>query len=220
MIIQLYSIRTVEEARLCLEAGVDHLGIVVGEQGRTPDETGFEQAKAVFAVLPGGVPRLALTVETDLDAIAAMVMAVAPDILHLSGDIAGLPLAGIHTLRRQFPGLRIMQAIPVTGPEALDMVRAYEETVDYFLLDTRDAATGWTGATGATHDWSISRQIVHSTRVPVILAGGLSADNVGAAIRAVQPWGVDSNSHTNIPGTWNKDAERVRRFVSAVRDAL
>ncbi len=71
-----------------------------------------------------------------------------------------------------------------------------------------------------THDWSISRKIVESVSIPVILAGGLSADNVAEAIEAVRPWGVDSYTHTNHPGDrMNKDLTQVRAFVSNARNA-
>jgi phosphoribosylanthranilate isomerase len=78
-------------------------------------------------------------------------------------------------------------------------------------------------ASGQTHDWTISRRIVEESAIPVILAGGLSPDNVAEAIRAVRPWGVDSLTHTNQPlpgGGFRKDRERVRRFVAAARGAL
>ena len=74
------------------------------------------------------------------------------------------------------------------------------------------------GATGRLHDWRISRRIVESVPVPVILAGGLSPENVMDAMQAVQPWGVDSNTHTNLPGSpVEKDMQRIREFVAAVR---
>jgi phosphoribosylanthranilate isomerase len=74
------------------------------------------------------------------------------------------------------------------------------------------------GATGRLHDWDISRRIVENVSVPVILAGGLSPENVADAMQAVQPWGVDSNTHTNLPGSHvEKDMARIQAFVNAVR---
>ncbi|MCB0014782.1 MAG: hypothetical protein KDE34_22860, partial [Anaerolineales bacterium] len=78
------------------------------------------------------------------------------------------------------------------------------------------------GASGVTHDWNISREIVRRVKIPVILAGGLSPDNVAAAIAQVQPWAVDSLTHTNerLPGGgFRKDLEKVRQFVAAARGA-
>src|SRR5260370_39554151 len=69
---------------------------------------------------------------------------------------------------------------------------------------------------GEAHDWLVSRMIiVERSRIPVILAGGLSADNVEKAIATVRPWGVDSFTHTDIPGQrGKKDMTRVRAFIA------
>jgi phosphoribosylanthranilate isomerase len=71
-----------------------------------------------------------------------------------------------------------------------------------------------------THDWSISRRIVEQVHVPVILAGGLGADNVADAIRAVRPAGVDSKTKTDHDSSHAKDIERVRRFHEAARTTV
>jgi len=74
------------------------------------------------------------------------------------------------------------------------------------------------GATGETHDWSISRRIVERVDVPVILAGGLGPDNVAEAIRTVEPAGVDSYTETSRTER-RKDIARSRAFVRAARSA-
>ncbi|MCC6906066.1 MAG: phosphoribosylanthranilate isomerase [Anaerolineae bacterium] len=218
MIIQIYAIKTVEEAWAVAAAGVEHLGVVIGESGKTPDEVSFARARELFAAIPAPHVKIGLTVETAIEPIVEMALATRPDVLHLSGEIHALPPEGVRTLRERLPGLPIMQAIPVGGLESVELARAYAPVSDYFLLDTQ--GVGVIGATGATHDWRVSRAIVEAVSIPVILAGGLSAENVAEAIRAVRPWGVDSNSHTNLPdGSWRKDPERVRQFVSAARAA-
>jgi phosphoribosylanthranilate isomerase len=73
------------------------------------------------------------------------------------------------------------------------------------------------GGLGRTHDWSISRRIVDEVGVPVILAGGLDADNVVAAIAAVRPAGVDSKTKTDRADGNGKDLDKVRRFVTAAK---
>jgi phosphoribosylanthranilate isomerase len=63
--------------------------------------------------------------------------------------------------------------------------------------------------------------VVERSRIPVILAGGLSADNVADAIAAVRPWGVDSFTHTDVPGIrGKKDPARVRSFIAAARQGF
>jgi phosphoribosylanthranilate isomerase len=91
---------------------------------------------------------------------------------------------------------------------------------DLLLLDSKGRGLPGVGASGLTHDWSISRRIVAAVPLPVILAGGLAAANVADAIRAVRPAGVDSNTATNLPGDpVAKDLGRIREFVAAVRAA-
>ena len=220
MLVQIYAIKSIEEARMCIDAGADRFGIVVGENGRTPDETGFTQTRRIFEAAPERYPKMALTVETELDAIVRMVLATRAEILHLSGDILDLDPDGVAVLRERLPGVQIVQAIPVTGQDALGLALAYESVSDVIFLDTKDPGVDVVGATGAVHDWSISREIVQKMRVPVILAGGLSPENVAEAIRVVRPWGVDSNTHTNIPGTWEKDAGRIQDFVQVAKGAV
>jgi phosphoribosylanthranilate isomerase len=84
------------------------------------------------------------------------------------------------------------------------------------MLDSGAKGPAFVGASGETHDWSVSRTVVERSRVSVILAGGLSADNVADAIATVRPWGVDSFTHTDFPGQrGKKDPARVQAFVAA-----
>ena len=219
MLVQIYAIKTIQEAKICIDARADRFGVVVGEAGKTPDETDHAQTRVIFQATPPAYPKMALTVETEIGAIEHMVQETGAEILHLSGDIHKLPPEGVQKLRKDLPGVQIVQAIPVSGPEAIELALAYQDMIDVCFLDSKDPNVEVIGATGEVHDWSISRQIVEKLNIPVILAGGLSPENVVEAIAAVRPWGVDSNSCTNFPGTWDKDPERVRRFVEAAKRA-
>ena len=81
--------------------------------------------------------------------------------------------------------------------------------MDGIILDSR--TTDRLGGTGLTHDWSISRRIVEELPLPVILAGGLTPDNLEAAINAVHPYAVDVNS--GVETDQKKDPEKVRKFI-------
>ena len=98
-------------------------------------------------------------------------------------------------------------------PGIVAEAEAHQETADYLMLES--GAKGVPFAGGETHDWLVSRLIVERSRIPVILAGGLSPENVGQAIATVRPWGVDSFTHTDIAGQrGRKDPLRVRSFVA------
>jgi phosphoribosylanthranilate isomerase len=219
--VQIYTMQTPEEARAVARLGVDHIGITPADRG-LPGEVDFATARAICDAVGDTAVKVALSVETDLGAIEAMVHAVRPDVLHLCGLAGAVPPDVVQVLRERLPGVGIMQAISVAGPEAVELALAYQAVADILILDTQAPGIAGIGASGATHDWAISQAIVGRVRVPVILAGGLSPENVGAAIRAVRPWGVDSLTHTNQPlpdGGFRKDLERVRRFVLAAREA-
>ncbi|MFN8528267.1 MAG: phosphoribosylanthranilate isomerase [Anaerolineae bacterium] len=224
MIVQIYTMQTPEEALACVAAGVDHLGTTPSTRG-LPGEISVETTKAIFAAVGSRAVKIALTVDTDPAVIVPMARAVMPDVLHLCPLRGAFLPDAVAALREQLPGVKIMQAISVGGPDTLDQAvgdaLAYAPVSDYLILDTQAPHIEGIGASGVAHDWSVSRRIVESVRIPVILAGGLSPANVGAAMRAVRPYGVDSLTHTNqpIPGGFRKDIEKVRAFVQSVRAA-
>ena len=221
MKIQIYTMQTVDEARAVAALGVDHVGVTPSDSG-LPGEVNFTTARAIVDAVRNLAVSVALSVDSDLAAIERMVLAVRPNILHLCGLKNTLPPDAVRTLRERLPNVPIMQAVSITGPEALDVALAYQDVADYLILDSQAPDIAGIGASGMTHDWSISREIVQQVKIPVILAGGLSPENVAEAIRVVQPWGVDSLTHTNrvLPGGgFRKDLDRIRQFVMAAREA-
>jgi len=219
--IQIYTMQTVDEARSVVALGVDHVGVTPGDSD-LPGEVSFATARAIVDAVRNLAVSVALSVDSDLDAIEGMVLAVRPDILQLCGLKNALPPNAVRTLRERLPNVPIMQAISVVGPEALDTALAYEDVADYLILDTQAPDIAGIGASGVTHDWNISREIVRQVKIPVILAGGLSPENVADAISVVHPWGVDSLTHTNRPlpdGGFCKDLDRIRQFVTIAHEA-
>ena len=89
---------------------------------------------------------------------------------------------------------------------------AYRETAWRILLDTPSDA--W-GGTGATHDWSLARSVAQDT--PIMLAGGLTPQNVAEAISQVRPWGVDVSS--GVETNKDKDVTKIQAFIQQVRQS-
>ena len=208
--VQIYTMQSAEEALAVAALGVDHIGVTPADVG-LPGEVTPGRAADICASIRDVATAVALTVSSDLDAIRRMVRAVQPDILHLCGPPGALGPEAVATLRRTLPGIAVMQAIAVTGPDAVERAGAYEPVADYLILDSIEPSIAGIGASGAVHDWDISAAIVESVDIPVILAGGLGPDNVAAAIEAVRPWGVDSLTYTNQPqsnGGFRKDIDR------------
>lgn len=97
-----------------------------------------------------------------------------------------------HDLKRFNKRLKIIKAFP-TKEASASVLNAYKRVCDAFLLDSYDRK-GQMGGTGKPSDWNIAQEIVLKTRSPVILAGGLSPENIASAIKRVRPYGIDVNS--------------------------
>lgn len=217
-IIQVAGVIDQAEANLLVEEGVRYLGFPL----RLPvnrEDLSESEAAAIIRHLRAPVRGVLITYLDEADDIIDFMESLGTDIVQLHGDISAGELS---RLKKRRPGLTILKSLVTgwsTNAELLGQVRACGAFVDAFITDTYDPVTGATGATGKTHDWSLSRELVEASPKPVILAGGLSADNVREAIESVRPAGVDA--HTGLEGRdGRKDRHRVRRFVGEAREAF
>jgi phosphoribosylanthranilate isomerase len=219
MIIQIYAFTRLNEVLEAVAAGVDHIGFVAGDYGIVHGELDFMAAAALAREISHPVKSIALTMATEVDEILRMADAVRPDIVHVSTETNTVGIKSMAELHARLnPDIKLMKAIGVMDRTSIDDAMQYAAVSDILLLDTKIKHMPGVGATGQTHDWSISHEIALRSSVPVILAGGLSFENVIQAIHSVNPWGVDSNTSTNRSGSpYLKDIERIRTFVNAVR---
>ena len=224
MIVQIYAVTSVDEALAIARLGVDQVGFVAGDYGEVYAELTFAQAGAIAQALQGKALASALTMSTEPAEILRMAEAVQPDIIHISSDVEAVGVEAMLYLRRCLPGrVALMKAISISDPKSIDTALEFIQVADILLLDTKISNMPGVGATGVAHDWAISRQVVElvNGQTKIILAGGLTPENVAAAIQAVQPWGVDSNTGTNIPGDpVRKDMDRVKAFVRAAKGKI
>ena len=222
MIIQIYAFTDLKTAVEAVNLGVNHIGLIAGKYDEVPAELSFDEAREIVEALPPQAVTSAITMSGDVDEILRMVDAVHPDIVHISSDVELVGLDKMRDLRARLDKqIRLMKAIPVENEASVILGRQFAQFSDILLLDTKREGFPGVGATGFTHDWNISRRIVETAGIPVIMAGGLTAENVGAAIDQVQPWGVDSNTSTNVPGSnVDKDIHRIADFVRAIKANL
>ena len=216
MLVQIYEIQTPEEALALAQLGVDHIGVLVGD-GAFPRELSIGQTNAIFATVPAGKKRVALSLSTDLEGIARVVQETRPDIIQVQAAVEDFSVAMTRALKTQFPKILIMRAIPIIDEASIEVASSYQGVADFLLLDSWDSATRQFGALGRIHDWTLSRRIVDDVSVPAILAGGLGPENVAAAIAAVRPAGVDSKTRTDRLDGTGKDLAKVAAFVAAAK---
>lgn len=218
LVVQIYSLTAAEDVRALVDLGIDHLGFAVDEAG-VPAGISLAAGRALFDLVPDDVNTVSLTVRTDVDAILEKVAALPPDILHLCPATDALGVDDQAAIREGLPdGVELMKAIAVDGPAAVQAAARYAPVSDYLILDSSTPSVPGVGAAGVTHDWAISREIVETVDVPVILAGGLGPDNVAEAVRTVGPAGVDSYTRTSRTPD-RKDIERVAAFARRAREA-
>ena len=221
--IQIYSIQTVEEALQCVQAGAEAIGVAVATGANLPAEVPEATCAEIFAALEGRAQRVLLVVTQTEEETVEYVRRLQPDILQLCGNRLPATPEFAAQCRAVRPGLRVLQAVGVDGPEAIDRAKYFAGFCDMLILDSIAPGIAGIGAAGRTHDWSIDAEIVRSVPCPVVLAGGLDAENVRAAIEAVRPWGVDSFTRTSdrLPdGGSRKNIEKVRAFVQTAREAF
>lgn len=221
--IQIYSIQTVEEALQCVQAGAEAIGVAVATGANLPAEVPEATCAEIFAALEGRAQRVLLVVTQTEEETVEYVRRLQPDILQLCGNRLPATPEFAAQCRAVRPGLRVLQAVGVDGPEAIDRAKYFAGFCDMLILDSIAPGIAGIGAAGRTHDWSIDAEIVRSVPCHVVLAGGLDAENVRAAIEAVRPWGVDSFTRTSdrLPdGGSCKNIEKVRAFVRAAREAF
>lgn len=221
--IQIYSIQTVEEALQCVQAGAEAIGVAVATGANLPAEVPEATCAEIFAALEGRAQRVLLVVTQTEEETVEYVRRLQPDILQLCGNLLPATPELAAQCRAVRPGLRVLQAVGVDGPEAIDRAKYFAGFCDMLILDSIAPGIAGIGAAGRTHDWSIDAEIVRSVPCPVVLAGGLDAENVRTAIEAVRPWGVDSFTRTSdrLPGGGSrKNIEKVRAFVQAAHEAF
>jgi len=217
-IVQIAGVKDAGEARILVECGVDGIGFPFRLPVHEPDLPEADAATIIREVLPPARAVL-ITYLSAAAEIAELAAALGVRIVQLHGDIAP---GALERLKNIDPELAIVKSLVIgrARPAALEAdVERLSPWVDAFIADTFDPATGASGATGRTHDWNVSRRLVELSRRPVILAGGLTPENVAEAIRRVRPAGVDS--HTGVEDSaGRKDRDKVSRFVAEARRAL
>jgi phosphoribosylanthranilate isomerase len=214
--VQVYGITTTEDAAEVDRLRPDSVGVVLDEGVPTWDSVDADTARAIVTAVPH-VRLVALSLSTDPDRILATFKTIGPDIVHLARANA-IDDATLQRIRAKIEPAQLMLTVPVDGPDAIDVARRLSEVGDCLLLDTKHPDTGVVGASGHTHDWSVSADIVNTLDIPVVLAGGLGPENVRDAISAVRPFGVDSETRTSLESDRRrKDIAKVESFISLAR---
>jgi phosphoribosylanthranilate isomerase len=194
-------ITRIEDALAAIDAGADAIGFVF--YAKSPRAVSVEQARAIIAALPPFITTVGLFVNASRCELSEILEVVPLDLLQFHGDETPEDCDGYH--RPYIKALRVQ-----AGDDIAASCRAYSRASG-ILLDTYVA--GVPGGTGEAFDWSL---IPRELSKPIILAGGLTPDNVAQAIAQVRPYAVDVSGGVEV-SKGIKDHDKIRAFMRAVQ---
>jgi phosphoribosylanthranilate isomerase len=205
-------ISSIEEARTAIRLGASALGLV-SEMPSGPGVISETLIAEIAATVPPPIATFLLTSRTDPAEIVAQQKRCGVNTIQFCDR---LPAGAIATLHKVLPGVSLVQVIHVLDAASVEEAEEASRQADALLLDSGNQflPVKELGGTGRTHDWSLSAEIVKASRVPIFLAGGLNAENVGEAIRAVRPFGVDLCSGVRTNG--RLDEAKLEEFMAKV----
>ncbi len=216
--IKICGITNLEDAQTAVAAGADALGFVFYE--RSPRYITPKNAWEIVERLPAMVEKVGVFVNESAERVSQVVMQANLSAVQLSGCES-------HALAQHFldstehSPLKVIPVLPAQKAEegtGLGVLAGPQAKRKSFALLIDSASNGTPGGTGKTFDWLKASTTVQwlGSRMPLIVAGGLTPENVGEAIRVLKPWGVDVSSGVEArPG--KKDPQKIRDFVAAVR---
>jgi phosphoribosylanthranilate isomerase len=199
--VKICGITSLDDALVAVDAGADALGFVF--YGKSPRYIPPQTASRIIIALPPFVQTVGLFVNCESGIVNELADSCGLDLVQLHGDE---PPDYCNLIER-----RVIKALRVRGRDSLEMIGNYK--VSGILLDAY--APNAYGGTGKTFNWDIAREV--ADRFSIILAGGLTSDNVGEAVKSVRPYAVDVSSGVeSAPGI--KDSDKVREFIFRAKE--
>jgi len=210
--VKICCIASIEEAALAVECGASALGLV-SKMPSGPGPISDERIAEIAATVPPAIGTFLLTSRQRVADIIEQQRFCRTNTIQICDHLS----EGTHRdLKGALPGISMVQVVHVTGPESIEEAERIAPDVDAILLDSgnQKLAVKELGGTGRTHDWKVSRIIRERISIPLFLAGGLNALNVGEAIHEVEPFGIDLCSSVRTEG--KLDESKLKRFFAAV----
>jgi len=200
--VKICGVTRVEDALIAAAAGADYVGLNFWSGSRR--RVDVARAREIAAALGDAVTKVGIFVDAPADEVEAVAAEVGLDLVQLHGNESVAYCRGF--------AARAIRAVRVGTAADLEVLANHPASL--FLLDTPSAGFG---GSGRTFDWTLAAA-AHAHGRRFFLAGGLTPDNVAAAVAAVKPYGVDvAGGVERAPGI--KDHDLVRRFIAAAKDS-
>jgi len=216
MKIQIAGIRNLEDALMCAELGADSIALLAGQKHESKDFITKELAKQIVLKLPIFCSTVLITHLEEAGQIIKLAKFIGVNAVQIHSNVKDTVAQKV---RSKLPFVKIIRLIHIDeGGEILSNL-AELTTADCYITDSINKKTGQVGGTGLMHNLATDAKLVKELNKPVIIAGGLTPENVAQAIQKVKPYAIDVNSGLKNPQGF-KDKIKVKKFVQNARAAL
>ena len=209
MNIQMAGIRNVKDAIMCVNKGVNIIGLLVGQAHTSDDFISKELAKEIKNALPKGITTTLITHLEKANDIITIAKYIDVDYIQLHSH---LPETEVEVIKNALPDKKLLRLIHIDSDGKLLTDISKIKIADFYFTDSVNVKTNQVGGTGLTHNLDADKMLVETLDRPVFIAGGLTPNNVSAAIKHCNPYGVDVNSGCRAEDG-SRDEQKVADFV-------
>ena len=213
--------KSIDDIEMAARCGADAVGFIVDVPVNTPRKISAKKAMELVSNVSFFMDSVLVIMPESGDQVVSMVETIKPDLVQIHRDFSiedleyvkdhiDIPIVKTYSIKSGSSSNSFNEAQKIV--EKVDNLNN-KGLVDGILLDSRTDVK--VGGSGTIHDWSISKTVVDNVDLPVVLAGGLSPDNVRNAVHTVSPYAVDTSSGVETNG--RKDGDKICRFISEAR---
>ena len=208
MLVKICANKNINDAKMCIDAGADFLGILVGQKHDSTDFIDKYTAKEMVNFSKRKIKTVLVTHLINSDKIIELSQFIGNDVIQLHSNIDE---SEVEKIVKALPNIKLIRLIHISQKGQICTNYKTMKYADYYLLDSFNLETNQVGGTGLIHDWNIDRELIEKLNKPTFIAGGLTPKNVASAIKAAKPGGVDVNSGCKLNGIKNEGL--VKEFV-------
>lgn len=208
MLVKICANKNINDAKMCIDAGADFLGILVGQKHVSTDFIDKYTAKEMVNFSKRKIKTVLVTHLINSDEIIELSQFIGNDVIQLHSNIDE---SEVEKIVKALPSIKLIRLIHISQKGQICTNYKTMKYADYYLLDSFNLETNQVGGTGLIHDWNIDRELIEKLNKPTFIAGGLTPKNVASAIKAAKPGGVDVNSGCKLNGI--KNERLVKEFI-------
>ena len=214
--IQMAGLTNVDDALMCANLGVNIIGLLVGQKHKSHEFISKELAKQIKDALPKNIKTTLITHLENAKEIIKIAKFIDVDFIQLHSYIKE---SEVEKIKSALPDKKLIRLIHIAEDGEILNDISKMKYVDIYFTDSINKTTNQVGGTGLTHSLETDKRLVETLNRPVMIAGGLTPENVATAIKFCHPWGVDVNSGCR-GSNGGRDKNKVKSFVENAQNSI